>query len=59
MITTARFGDDIDPRIFSRMQDQRLCKVFAISVLTYRGLPAPEGEKPHRRKRQPGSGLTH
>ena len=59
VITTARVGDDLDPRIFSRMQDQRLCKVIPISAPTYRGLPASEGEKPHRRKRQPGSSLAH
>jgi DNA replication protein DnaC len=59
VITTARVGDDLDPRIFSRMQDQRLCKVYAITAPTYRGLAAPESEKPHRRKRQPGSSLTH
>lgn len=58
VITTARYGDDIDPRIFSRMQDQRLCKAYPITVPTYRGIAGPEGEKPHRRKRQPGSNLT-
>lgn len=53
VITTAHVGDDLDPRIFSRMQDQRLCRIFIITAPAYRGVAAPEGEKPHRRKPKP------
>jgi DNA replication protein DnaC len=51
VITTARVGDDLDPRIFSRMQDQRLCKIIAITAPGYRGVASPEAKKTHRTKR--------
>jgi DNA replication protein DnaC len=53
VITTSQFGDVIDPRIFSRMQDQRLCRIVNINAPAYRGVAAPEGEKIHRRKPKP------
>jgi len=37
VITTANTLSDLDPRIRSRMEDRRLCKIFAITVPAYRG----------------------
>ncbi len=37
VITTAGRLEDIDPRIRSRMEDRRLCRIFAITVPAYRG----------------------
>jgi DNA replication protein DnaC len=35
VITTASKADEIDPRLYSRMQDQRLCTTVVIPVPTY------------------------
>ncbi len=37
VITTANTEEQLDPRLFSRMQDERLCKVVVIPVPAYRG----------------------
>ncbi|HCU56724.1 MAG TPA: ATP-binding protein, partial [Anaerolineaceae bacterium] len=37
VITTSNTAEDLDPRLYSRMQDQRLCSVLIIPVPSYRG----------------------
>jgi DNA replication protein DnaC len=37
VITTASTEEELDPRLYSRMQDERLCKVIIIPVPAYRG----------------------
>ena len=37
VITTSSKPEELDPRLYSRMQDQRLCNVVVISVPAYRG----------------------
>jgi len=37
VITTASTEEELDPRLYSRMQDQRLCKIIVIPVPAYRG----------------------
>ncbi len=37
VITTAGRLEDIDPRIRSRMEDRRLCRIYALTVPAYRG----------------------
>ncbi len=37
VITTSSKTEEIDPRLYSRMQDQQLCKILVIPVPTYRG----------------------
>ncbi len=37
IITTSNNPDEIDPRLYSRMQDERICKVIVIPVPAYRG----------------------
>lgn len=37
VITTSSSPDEIDPRLYSRMQDERICKVVVIPVPAYRG----------------------
>jgi len=37
VITTANTEEELDPRLYSRMQDERLCKVVVIPVPAYRG----------------------
>ena len=37
VITTSSMTDELDPRLYSRMQDQRICKVIVIPVPAYRG----------------------
>jgi DNA replication protein DnaC len=37
VITTAKYLQEIDERIFSRIQDSRLCKICAIKAPGYRG----------------------
>jgi DNA replication protein DnaC len=37
VITTASINEELDPRLYSRMQDERLCKVVVIAVPAYRG----------------------
>jgi DNA replication protein DnaC len=48
VITTPDFKEDIDPRIYSRMQDARLCEVCAITAPSYRG--AKRARRKSRRK---------
>jgi DNA replication protein DnaC len=37
VITTANKAEEMDPRLYSRMQDQRLCKTIVIPVPAYVG----------------------
>jgi DNA replication protein DnaC len=37
VITTSNTAEELDPRLYSRMQDQRLCSVLIIPVPSYRG----------------------
>lgn len=37
VITTSSTAEELDPRLYSRMQDQRLCTMVVIPVPTYRG----------------------
>lgn len=48
VMTTAKYQDELDPRVLSRIQDSRLCTICAITAPGYRGLPT----KPttHRRR---------
>jgi len=36
VITTSNKQEDLDPRLYSRMQDQRLCKILVLPVPAYR-----------------------
>lgn len=38
VITTSSSPEELDPRLYSRMQDQRLCTMMVISVPAYRGI---------------------
>jgi len=42
VITTAKYLEELDPRLLSRIQDARLCTICAITAPGYRGTP----EKP-------------
>jgi len=37
VITTGKKTEELDPRLYSRMQDQRICKIIVIPVPAYRG----------------------
>ncbi len=39
VITTASTPDELDPRLYSRMQDERICKNVILSVPAFRGRP--------------------
>jgi DNA replication protein DnaC len=39
VITTSSKAEELDPRLYSRMQDRRLCEVVLIPVPPYRGKP--------------------
>jgi len=48
VMTTAKYLDELDPRVLSRIQDTRLCNICAITAPGYRGVPVkPSG---HRRR---------
>jgi DNA replication protein DnaC len=38
VITTAYLKEDIDPRLRSRMEDRRICDIYAITAPSYRGI---------------------
>ena len=50
VITTAKYLQEIDERIFSRIQDTRLCKICAIKAPGYRGTPV-NPSPPHKRSK--------
>jgi len=50
VITTADYVKEVDPRLLSRMEDRRLCAIYAITAPSFRGAPAQP-----RRKRSPRS----
>jgi DNA replication protein DnaC len=37
IITTAKYKEEMDERLLSRMEDSRLCKIFSITAPAYRG----------------------
>lgn len=37
VITTSSTAEELDPRLYSRMQDERICQVIVIPVTAYRG----------------------
>ena len=37
VITTSSTAEELDPRLYSRMQDQRICKIIVIPVPAYHG----------------------
>ena len=39
VMTTAKYLDELDPRVLSRIQDSRLCTISAITAPGYRGTP--------------------
>jgi len=45
VITTASSLEEMDPRLRSRMLDQRLCNIYAITAPTYTGIPHKKGGK--------------
>ena len=52
IITTSGTMDDMDPRLRSRMLDQRLCTIFALTAPTYIGKPR-KPSRPYTRKSRP------
>jgi DNA replication protein DnaC len=50
VITTPEFKTEMDPRLLSRIQDTRLCRIVAITAPSYRGGSAP-AQPAGRRKR--------
>ncbi|HSB65398.1 MAG TPA: hypothetical protein VLD65_02410, partial [Anaerolineales bacterium] len=48
VMTTAKYLDELEPRVLSRIQDCRLCTICAITAPGYRGTPA----KPATRRRR-------
>jgi DNA replication protein DnaC len=48
VMTTAKYLDELDPRILSRIQDTRLCTICAITTPGYRG--APTKATSHRKR---------
>ncbi len=50
VITTPEFKSEMDPRLLSRMQDTRICRIIAITAPSYRGGGAP-AQPAGRRKR--------
>jgi len=49
MVTTAKSIEEIEERIRSRMLDERLCRILAITVPPYRGAPASRRRQRRRR----------
>jgi DNA replication protein DnaC len=48
VMTTAKYLDELDPRVLSRVQDIRICNICAITAPGYRGV-APKPSR-HRRR---------
>jgi DNA replication protein DnaC len=48
VMTTAKYLDELDSRVLSRIQDTRICNICAITAPGYRGSP----QKPARRRKQ-------
>ncbi len=49
VITTANFKEEMDERLRSRMEDARLCKIYGITVPSYRGYAVPARNRRSRR----------
>ncbi len=47
VMTTAKYLDELDPRVLSRIQDARICNICAVTAPGYRGIPT--NSPPHRR----------
>lgn len=50
VITTPEFKTEMDPRLLSRMQDTRICRIVAVTAPSYRGGGLPP-KSPGRHKR--------
>ncbi|MBN1668308.1 MAG: ATP-binding protein [Anaerolineales bacterium] len=48
VVTTPELKDEIDPRLLSRMQDTRLCRIVAITAPSYRGQSGRRGRGARR-----------
>jgi DNA replication protein DnaC len=51
VITTAKYLEELDPRILSRIQDTRLCTVCAITAPGYRGGTHMKASSHHKRSK--------
>ena len=52
VITTADYKDEMDPRLLSRMNDARLCRICAITAPAYRGSASSGRRSPGRGRRK-------
>jgi hypothetical protein len=50
-MTTAKYLEELDPRILSRIQDTRLCTVCAITAPGYRGGTPVKVSSHHKRSK--------
>jgi DNA replication protein DnaC len=50
VITTADYVKDVDARLLSRLQDQRLCSISAIQAPAYRGVPRKSTSRAGRKR---------
>lgn len=51
VMTTAKFLEELDPRLLSRLRDTRLCEICAIKAQGYRGAPvSPKSSRGRKRK---------
>ncbi len=50
VVTTANVEEKMDKRIYSRMQDSRLCRIIAITVPSYRGGTAQSKAAPRKKR---------
>jgi DNA replication protein DnaC len=51
VITTSQRIDELDPRIRSRLQDQRRCQIYPITAPSYRGRTPPRRTKRQRQRK--------
>ena len=51
VMTTAKYLDDLDPRLLSRLLDTRLCAICAIKALSYRGAAIPTKNSRARKRK--------
>lgn len=48
VITSSSSADEMDPRLYSRMQDRSLCKIIVINAPAYRNLPENQKKIGHK-----------
>ena len=58
VVTTNRDIEKIDPRISSRMFDQRIARTVHLDALDYRPNPSPKGSRPRRSTAAPASAAS-